>query len=214
VPVRVPLDLSLVSRHHFEDDQVRAAFARGEVIAYPTETFYGLGVDPHNVQAVVRVFAVKGRPPGEPLPLIASDIGQIERCCGALSPLAARLGQRFWPGPLTLVLPIAFGRFPHELTGGRSSVAVRIPDHLGAIAVATSIGGLITSTSANRSAQPPADTADAVIDALGDDVAVVVDSGPTPGGAPSTIVDVTTVTPRLVRVGAVSWERVLESLQQ
>jgi L-threonylcarbamoyladenylate synthase len=204
----------------FGDDTlaaVRDAVRRGEVIAYPTETFYGLGADPFNGDAVSRVFEVKGRQAGEALPLIAAGIADVEQACGTLSPVAARLAAAFWPGALTLVLPIAVGRFPDALTAGRANVAVRVSGHHGALAVARAAGGLITSTSANRSGQPPASTADAVIAALGERISlvgVVIDDGPTPGGAPSTIVDVTEDAPRLVRAGSVPWERVLESLQR
>jgi L-threonylcarbamoyladenylate synthase len=200
---------------------VHAAIMRGEVIAYPTETFYGLGADPANAAAIERIYAIKGRRAGEALPLIAADLDAL-RELGAEPPLLARrLAEKFWPGALTLVLPIApiaAGRFPDALTAGGSTVAVRVPDHPVARAIAAIAGGLITSTSANRSGHPPASTADDVHAALGDDIAVLVDGGTTPGGgpggAPSTIVDVTSETPRLVRAGVVAWERVLESLKQ
>lgn len=193
---------------------VRAAFARGDLMAYPTETFYGLGVDPRNAGAIVRLFAVKGRQPDEPLPLIAGSLDHVERVCAPLTDAAYRLAEEFWPGPLTLVLPIAPGAFPDVLTGGRPNIAVRVPGHEAAIALATEVGGLLTSTSANRSGEPPASTAEQVMDALGGDLDLILDAGPTPGGAPSTIVDLTTDVPRLVRAGSVPWDRVLKSLQQ
>jgi L-threonylcarbamoyladenylate synthase len=193
---------------------VHAAIMRGEVIAYPTETFYGLGADPTNAAAIERIYAIKGRRAGEALPLIAMDVDALLEL-GAQPPrLARQLAETFWPGALTLVLPIAPGRFPDALTAGGTTIAVRVPDHPVARAIASIAGGLITSTSANRSGQPPASTADEVHAALGDDVGVLVDGGATPGGAPSTIVDVTSETPRLVRAGVVPWERVLESLQR
>jgi len=197
---------------------VHAAIMRGEVIAYPTETFYGLGADPANADAVERIYAIKGRRAGEALPLIAADVDALMELGGDPPLLARRLAEIFWPGALTLVLPIAPGRFPAALTAGGTTVAVRVPNSPVARAIASIAGGLITSTSANRSGQPPASTADDVHAALGDDIAVLVDGGPTPGGAPggapSTIVDVTSETPRLVRAGVVAWERVLESLKQ
>jgi L-threonylcarbamoyladenylate synthase len=140
--------------------------------------------------------------------------------CGTLSRVAARLAAEFWPGPLTLVLPIApavLARFPDGLTARRESIAVRVSGHDGARTVAQLAGGLITSTSANRSGQPPASTAEEVIVGLGDRVhlvGLVIDDGPTSGGAPSTIVDVTEDAPRLVRAGSVPWERVLKSLER
>jgi L-threonylcarbamoyladenylate synthase len=193
---------------------VHAAIMRGEVIAYPTETFYGLGADPRNAEAIERIYAIKGRRAGEALPLIAQEIDVLVELGSPLPPVARKLAEAFWPGSLTLVLPIAPGRFPDALTAGGSTVAVRVPNHPVARAIAAIAGGLITSTSANRSGNPPASTADDVHAALGDEVAVLVDGGATPGGAPSTIVDVTSETPRLVRAGVVAWERVLESLQR
>jgi L-threonylcarbamoyladenylate synthase len=192
---------------------IAAVIARGEIVGYPTDTFYGLGVDPRNADAIARIFAAKGRESVEALPLIAAGLADVERHFGPLSPRAARLADGFWPGPLTLLLPRPANLFPDALTNGRSTVAVRVPAHPAARLVASAAGGLITSTSANRSGQPPASTADAVLDALGDALALIVDSGPTPGIAPSTIVDVTDDEPRLVRAGSVPWERVLESLQ-
>jgi L-threonylcarbamoyladenylate synthase len=193
---------------------VHAAIMRGEVIAYPTETFYGLGADPRNAAAIERIYAIKGRRAGEALPLIAQELDVLIELGAPLPHIARMLAETFWPGPLTLVLPIASGRFPDVLTAGGSTIAVRVPDHPVARAIAAIAGGLITSTSANRSGQPPASAADDVHTALGDDIAVLVDGGATPGGAPSTIVDVTSETPRLVRAGVVAWERVLESLKR
>lgn len=191
---------------------------RGEVIAYPTETFYGLGADPANTAAIERIYAIKGRRAGEALPLIAADVDALMELGAEPTPIARRLAEAFWPGALTLVLPIVAGRFPDALTAGGTTVAVRVPNSPVARAIASIAGGLITSTSANRSGHPPASTADDVHAALGDDIAVLVDGGTTPGGgpggAPSTIVDVTSETPRLIRAGVVPWERVLESLKQ
>jgi L-threonylcarbamoyladenylate synthase len=187
---------------------------RGEVVAYPTETFYGLAADPRNARAIERVFEAKGRRSDEPLPLIAADVAQVERWFGALSPQAALLARRFWPGPLTLVLPLpASHTFPTTLTAGRSNIAVRVPAHPIARVLAAAAGGAITSTSANPSGTPPATTADEVRRTLGDRIALVIDGGTTPGGAPSTIIDVQQPQPTLVRAGVLPWERVLSLLR-
>jgi L-threonylcarbamoyladenylate synthase len=200
---RVGVDAAAIAR-------AAAAIARGEVVAYPTETFYGLAADPRNAQAIERVFAAKGRRSDEPLPLIASDLAQVERWFGALSPQAATLARRFWPGPLTLVLPLrADHALPPTLTAGRANIAVRVPAHEVARALALAAGGMITSTSANPSGDPPASTADDVLRTLADRIAMVIDGGATPGGAPSTIVDVHELPPTLVRAGILPWERVL-----
>jgi L-threonylcarbamoyladenylate synthase len=188
--------------------------AQGEVVGYPTETFYGLAADPRNARAIERVFAAKGRRSEEPLPLIAADLTQVARWFGTLSPIAATLARSFWPGPLTLVLPLpANHALPTNLTAGRDNIAVRVPAHPLACALAAAVGGMITSTSANPSGTPPPTTADEVRRTLADRVAMVIDGGTTPGGAPSTIVDVTGAQPRLVRAGVIAWERVLSSLQ-
>lgn len=186
-----------------------AALQRGGVIAYPTETFYGLGADPLSAAAVARVFGVKARVEGQSLPLIAADLAQARRVA-AVTGAAARLAERFWPGPLTLVVP-ALAPFV-EGAQRHGTVAIRVPDHAVARALAAAFGSPITSTSANRSGEPPA----AVVSELGGiapRLDVVVDGGRTPGGLPSTIVDLTGGAPTLVRAGAIAWDRVLESLE-
>lgn len=195
--------------------EVSAAIARGDLIAYPTDTFYGLGADPRLASAVARIFDAKGRAGEQAIPLIAADVEDVERWFGALSPRAARLAAAFWPGPLTLVIPLRDTALPAELTSGGDSIAIRVPDHAIARAVAAAAGGVITSTSANRSGLPPKQHASEVLAEVGESLALIVDAGPTPGGAPSTIVDVRDEQspPRLIRTGVVPWRRVLESLQ-
>jgi len=186
-----------------------AALQRGGVIAYPTETFYGLGADPLSAAAVARVFGVKARVEGQSLPLIAADLAQARRVADVTG-AAARLAARFWPGPLTLVVP-ALAPFV-EGAQRHGTVAIRVPDHAVARALAAAFGSPITSTSANLSGEPPA----SVVSELGGiapRLDVVVDGGRTPGGLPSTIVDVTGGAPTLVRAGAIAWDRVLESLE-
>jgi L-threonylcarbamoyladenylate synthase len=193
---------------------VEQTLAQGEIVAYPTDTFYGLGANPANADAVEQIMRAKGRRPGEPLPLIASDRLRLEAVVGPLSGVASRLADAFWPGPLTLVLPLGRGALlAPAVTAGGQTVAVRVPGHLVARAVAEVAGGLVTSTSANKRGEPPASTADAVVRALGRSVALVLDGGPTAGEWASTIVDVSGSRPRLIRRGAVSFDRVLESLQ-
>jgi L-threonylcarbamoyladenylate synthase len=181
----------------------------GGVVAFPTDTFYGLAVDPARAAAVKRVFEIKGRVPGEALPLVAVSIEAVEKFCGPLGSSGARLAARFWPGPLSLLMdaPAAVDVAVHA---GRGSIAIRVPDHPVARALAGAFGAPLTATSANRSGQPPTRLASAIAD-LGPDV-FVVDAGETAGGLPSTIVDARVVPPRLVRDGAVPWDRVLGSL--
>jgi L-threonylcarbamoyladenylate synthase len=184
----------------------------GGIVAFPTDTLYGLAVDPGNETAVERLFDVKGRDASLALPLVAADLEQVRVWSGALPDLVATLARRFWPGPLTLVLPAA-PALPARLLGGGHTVAIRVPAHAVARALAHAVGRPVTSTSANRSGWPPPATADAVEQALGSAIDLVIDAGPCPGGPPSTIVDVAGTTPRLLRAGAVPWERVLESLR-
>jgi L-threonylcarbamoyladenylate synthase len=194
-------------------EEVADVFRRGGVVAYPTDTFYGLGADPTSATGVDAVFRAKGRTAREPLPLIAADRQGIEAALGPLPTIGARIANAFWPGPLTLVVPLGDARLAPALTAGLSSVAVRVPAHLVARAVARVAGGLVTATSANRSGEPAASTADEVELALGDTVELVLDAGPTPGALASTIVDVTGTHPKLVRTGRVPFDRVLESLR-
>ena len=193
------------------DDLVPAvsALEKGGVVAFPTETFYGLAVDPRSAVAVKRIFELKRRAPDQALPLIASDVDQIRDHVGTMTPLALRLASRGWPGPLTLIIPAS----PHlcadvHLSTGK--VAVRVPGDVVARALARSAGHGITSTSANISGEPPAATPEGVVASFGSGIDVLIDSGPTPKGLPSTIVDATGGVPVLVRAGAVPWERVLE----
>ena len=137
---------------------------------------------------------------------------QVESQVGRIPDLGRRLAQQFWPGPLSLVVE-ALPSVAREVLGGRGTVAVRVPAHAVARNLARHAGCPLTATSAHRSGGTPPKTADEVIAALGDEVALVLDAGPTAGGLPSTIVDVTGARPILVRAGAVPWTRVLEFVQ-
>jgi L-threonylcarbamoyladenylate synthase len=182
----------------------------GLVIAYPTDTLYGLAVDPRNAGAVRRLFDLKGRPESSALTLIAADAAQV-REAGMMSVAAERLAARWWPGPLTIVVTARPVLAPETLAGG-STVGIRVPDHPAAVALARAAGFGITATSANRSGGTAVSTPDAVADAL-PDVDAVLDAGPAPGGPPSTIVNASTRELTLVRAGAVPWDRVLRSLE-
>jgi L-threonylcarbamoyladenylate synthase len=182
----------------------------GLVVAYPTDTLYGLAVDPRNADAVQRLYALKGRPETSALTLIAADIAQASRAA-ALTPLAERLARDWWPGPLTIVLPADSVLAPSALAGGRT-VGIRVPAHAVAVELAREAGFCITATSANRSGSPPCSSPDAVRAAL-PDLDAIVDAGPAPGGDPSTIVGASDRAVTLIRTGALPWDRVLRSLQ-
>jgi len=178
----------------------------GRVVAIPTDTLYGLAVDPFSSVAVDALFAVKNRPTERAVPLIASDRAQVESSLGWLSPVAARLADRGWPGPLTLLVPA-----PRVLAAGVSSggtVGVRVPMQDVARAIARVAGRPITATSANLSGEPATDDPDRVEASLGARIDFMIDAGRTPGGPPSTIVDVTSDVPRLVRAGAIAWDEI------
>jgi len=189
--------------------QAVSALGRGGVVAFPTETFYGLAVDPRSAAAVKRVFELKRRAPDQALPLIASDIDQIVDHVGTMTPLAARLASHGWPGPLTLIIP-ASSQLCDDVHLSTGKVAVRVPADAVARALARSAGHAITSTSANISGDPPASTPESVVASFGSSIDVLIDSGSTPAGLPSTIIDATGGVPVLVRAGAIPWERVLE----
>lgn len=210
MPSRIRLDAHAPDRADFDD--ACDALRRHLVVAYPTDTLYALAVDPRSDAAIQRLYAVKNRPLDRAVPLIAADIAQVEGTVGTLTPLARALGERFWPGPLTILLE-AHPRLVPLIHHSSGTVAIRVPAHAVARGLARVAEHPVTATSANRSGTPPPSTATAVIAALNDDVSVVLDAGLTPGGMPSTIVDATRTVPVLVRPGAVPWDRVLESLQ-
>jgi len=186
---------------------------RGGVVALPTDTLYGLACDPFRADAVARVFAVKGRAAEQALPLIAADAAQVAAHLGTMPRLGTRLARQFWPGPLTLVVaaPVSLAR---EVTGGTGTVGVRVPDNEVARAIAAACGRPITATSANVSGEPASFDPDEVERALGDHIDLLIDTGPTRGGAPSTVVDVTSDEPRLVRAGAIAWDEIQTCLRE
>jgi L-threonylcarbamoyladenylate synthase len=180
----------------------------GGVVALPTDTLYGLAANPFSAEAVARVFAVKGRAAERALPLIAADAAQVTQHLAALSPVAARLAERFWPGPLTLLVP-APRALAREVTGGTGKVGVRVPADAVARAICAASGRPVTATSANVSGEPATASPDDVERTLGDRIDLLIDTGPTRGGAASTIVDVTGAEPTLIRAGAISWQDIL-----
>ncbi|MBA2301826.1 MAG: threonylcarbamoyl-AMP synthase [Acidobacteria bacterium] len=192
-------------------DQAVAHLRNGGVVAYPTDTLYGLAVDPRSAEAVRRLFAIKGREPGRAVPLIAADLQQAA-AAGALSERAKRVADAFWPGPLSIVLSAA-ADLCAEVLAPDGSVAVRVPASAVARALAAQFGFAITATSANLSGEPGAISAAVVCEHLGGRIDMVLDGGDSPGGPPSTIIDLRGTAPRLVRAGAIAWDRVLRSIK-
>lgn len=182
-------------------------------MAFPTDTVYGLGAAINIQSAVARVYQVKQRPPNMPLPLLLSDVSQIDEIAFSVSPLARRLIAAFLPGALTLVLYKA-KTVPDFVTAGQKTVAVRVPAHPVPVALARGLGVPIVGTSANISGQPSPLTAEEVRARLNDKIDLVIDGGPSGSNKESTIVDVTGEAPVVLREGAISreeLERVLRS---
>jgi len=188
VTARWPADPAHIAR---AAERLRA----GAVIAFPTDTLYGVGARAADPAAVARLYEVKRRPSEQPMVWLVTDRAQVERFA-VVSLAAAGLMERFWPGPLTLVL---LTRIP---TDG-STIAVRAPDHDVALALLTALGEPIASSSANPAGQPPPVDADQVIAGLGDELDLVLDGGPCRIGQPSTILDLTGATPRILRQGTI-----------
>lgn len=177
----------------------------GELVAIPTETVYGLAADARSDRAVARVFEAKGRPSFNPLIVHVHSLAEAKRIA-AFDDAALRLAEAFWPGPLTLVLPLAERGISRLVTAGGDSVAIRVPDHPLARAVLEATGGPLAAPSANPSGRISATTAEHVLSGLGGKIAAVLDGGATSVGLESTIV--ATDPPRLLRPGGLPVETV------
>ncbi|SBV90629.1 YrdC domain protein [uncultured delta proteobacterium] len=186
------------------------ALKTGGIIAFPTETFYGLGCDALNPDAVGAVYAMKQRPYGLPLPVIIGDIADLGRVAVDIHPLARQLMSAYWPGPLSIIFT-ASPEVPDLLTAGTGRIAVRFSPHPGCIALCRASRCVVTASSANISGTPPASTPADLDPALGSRLAGVYVSPPPPhGGKPSTIVDIlasgSESAVRILRDGAISSE--------
>jgi len=187
--------------------QAVAVVRSGGIVAYLTDTLYGLGVDPFIPEAVQRIFTMKSRVEEKALPLIIGGREVLPRLVREIPPVAEVLADRFWPGPLSLILP-ASPVLPPILLGYSSTIAVRWPASPVASTLALAAGGALTATSANRSDAAPARTAQEVVAVFGSDVDLVLDSGSATELRPSTMVDVTAVPPRIVREGPITSESI------
>ncbi len=206
-----------VHPHRPEEGPIQAAvreLRQGRAVVYPTETFYAAGVNALDPEAVNRLFALKGRPKDQPVTLVVVGNTAVLALARSVPPVASILMKRFWPGPLTLLFEAA-GHLPPALHAGTGRIGIRVPSHLVARALLREAEMPLTATSANRSGSPPPSSVDAALESLGDapDLAVVLDAGSTPGGAPSTILDVTQSPPKLVRPGAVPEQEIWKALK-
>jgi len=191
--------------------QIARILQEGGVVAYPTETFYGLAADAANEAAVARVFAIKGRPTAKPLPLIIGTNDDLAWAAAATCVAARLLIAAFWPGPLTLVLPAR----PHVsplLTAGSGKIGIRLSSHPIAAGLARILGRPITATSANRSGHTAHTCPQKLATALATELDLVIDGGQAPGGKGSTIVDVSLTPPAIIRDGAIPGDAVRRAL--
>ena len=184
-----------------------AVLRAGGVVAFPTETYYGLAVDPFNQAALTRLFALKGRAADKPVLLIVDHPSQLAMLVAEIPPSFAPLMERFWPGPLTLVFPGA-PSLPRMLTGGRGTIGVRVSSHPVARQLVRAFGRPITATSANFSGHPAAVAAGGVLDQLGPAVDIVLDGGATPGGQGSTLLGYQEDRVCLLRAGVIPFAEI------
>lgn len=175
----------------------------GGLVAFPTETVYGLGADARNAAAVARIFSMKGRPADHPLIVHLADASQLHEWARDVPRIARRLARAFWPGPLTMILPRAKG-VSDAVTGGLDTVALRVPDHPLALALLRAFGGGIAAPSANRYGRVSPTTAEHVREEFGNALELVLDGGPCTVGIESTIVDLTSPRACILRPGAVT----------
>ena len=184
---------------------------KGGLVIYPTDTVYGLGCNPLNEDAVKRIYEVKERK-DKPLPILVSSI-EAAKTIAYVDAKAERVIKHFWPGPLTIILrakPI----IPTIVTLGTGKVGVRMPNHTIPLLLAKGIGGFIIGTSANISGHSAPRTAEEAINQLGNkNIDLIIDSGPTPGGTPSTVIDMTYQPPIVIRKGPIQIEEIMEVIR-
>lgn len=195
-----------------EPSAIRAAaevLRAGGLVAFPTETVYGLGANALDAAAVARVFEAKGRPSTNPVIVHVASASDVLNVCAEWPATAARLAERFWPGPLTLVVPKGLA-VPEIVTAGGNTVAVRCPNHPVARALIEAAGVPVAAPSANRSTELSPTRAEHVVKSLNGRIDFVLDGGPCSGGIESTVVDVTGSVPRVLRPGLISAPQIAE----
>jgi len=184
-------------------DEARTVLRRHGIIAVPTETFFGLAVNPFQEEGLSRLFALKDRAPEKPVLLLVDGPEMLNQVAREVSGAARRLMEKFWPGPLTIIFP-SLPHLSRRLTAGTGTIGVRQPRQSLTCRLIAALGHPITGTSANRAGYRPCVRADEVAREFGEGVDLILDAGPCPGGLPSTIVAVTNSPARLVRAGAIS----------
>lgn len=196
----------VVDTHSFPAEEIAtragAILAQGGLVALPTDTVYGLAANAMLDSALRRIFAIKRRPADIPLPILIADVGDIARVAVDVPSCVSGLADRFWPGPLTIVLPKS-AAICELATAGRATVGVRVPDHELTRYILRRADFPVAVTSANLSGEPESTTPEQVLAALGGQIEILIDDGPCPGGLPSTVLDVTCSPPRILRSGPV-----------
>jgi len=205
--------MKIVHGSSVDVDNASRTVRNGGVAIVPTETFYALAADPFNEDAVRRIFRIKSRSEGMPLPLIAADISTVKKLVTSPSAVAKRLMDRFWPGSLTIVLQPCTA-FSSLLAGPQGKIGVRVPPECVARTLAGLIGGWITATSANRSGDPDPDRIEYIAREVCGSVDMIVDVGPTPGGKPSTVVEPAGEGVRVIREGSVPTKLIMTFLER
>jgi L-threonylcarbamoyladenylate synthase len=183
----------------------------GGLVAFPTDTVYGVGAHAFSPQPVEKIYQVKGRPLDKAIPLLLASAQSLPEVAQDITPEALHLTERFWPGPLTVVLrrkPVV----PDIVTGGGLTVALRVPDHAFTLGLIQAVGSPLATTSANLTGRPDPLTAQAVADYLEGRIDLILDGGRCPGGIPSTVVDLTRTPPAILRSGAISREELEQEL--
>ncbi|RMC42277.1 threonylcarbamoyl-AMP synthase [Lactobacillus sp. ESL0233] len=197
-----------------EIDAAAKLLLAGELVAFPTETVYGLGALATNEKAVKNVYAAKGRPSDNPLIVTVADETMMSKYAKAVPKRAKKLLKKFWPGPLTILLEVKPGSLPEAVTGGLKTVAFRCPDNKLTHALITKLGYPIVGPSANTSTKPSPTTAQHVFHDLNGKIAGIIDGGPTKVGLESTIIDLSVATPIVLRPGAITPEELGSVLQE
>jgi L-threonylcarbamoyladenylate synthase len=199
---------NLSSQVMLQVDRAIEILKDGGIVAFPTDTVYGLGGNVFSIEAAERIYRVKQRPRHIPLPVLLADSTQLADIVAAVPETARYLMRHFWPGGLTLVLPKK-DTLPDIITAGSNKVAVRIPDHVVPLALIRGLGAPIIGTSANISDKPSPVTAEEVDQQIGSQIDLIIDMGRCPGGLESTVVDVTGEIPVILRRGVISEEKIL-----
>jgi L-threonylcarbamoyladenylate synthase len=197
-----------------EDLQPAAAvLKRGGLVAYPTETVYGLGANIFHRQAVAKIAALKGRDPRKPVSIMISGAADVEQLCRDISPLGRTLMAAYWPGPLTLIFK-ASQSLPRYVITQDGKIGLRVPDHPICAALMRLHREPVTSTSANLTGEPPLISARHIVEQFGEKLALVIDGGECRSGAPSTVVDVSGAKPMILREGAIAAAEVMRHFRE